>query len=151
MESAYDFKIAASDLKRPWGGFHCIASEDTPRFVQTYFPEYLSLLEDGVPLSPKLLLINPRCRLSWQYHDRRKELWKVVEGPVGIVQSLTDLPSAVYVAETGTQIVIEVQERHRLVGLLSAAVVAELWWHLDPTNPSTEEDIIRLQDDYRRV
>jgi hypothetical protein len=42
-------------------------------------------------------------------------------------------------------------ERHRLIGFETWGVVAEFWQHTDPTNPSNEEDIIRLQDDYSRV
>ena len=42
------------------------------------------------------------------------------------------------------------QERHRLVGLSNIGVVAEIWIHTDINNPSDEQDIVRLQDDYSR-
>ena len=42
------------------------------------------------------------------------------------------------------------QERHRLVGLSDIGVVAEIWIHTDVNNPSDEQDIVRLQDDYSR-
>ena len=42
------------------------------------------------------------------------------------------------------------QERHRLVGLSNIGVVAEIWIHTDVNNPSDEQDIVRLQDDYSR-
>jgi len=45
-------------------------------------------------MDPKILLIKPQARLSWQYHDRRGEIWKVLDGPVGVMTSLTDLQSS---------------------------------------------------------
>jgi hypothetical protein len=41
-------------------------------------------------------------------------------------------------------------ERHRLIGTDNWGVVAEIWIHTEPENPSDESDIIRLQDDYSR-
>ena len=48
--------------------------------------------------------------------------------------------------------IIELQkeERHRLIGLSDFGIVAEIWIHTDPANPSDENDIVRLQDDYAR-
>jgi hypothetical protein len=37
-----------------------------------------------------------------------------------------------------------------LIGLDQQALVAEIWQHTDPKNPSNEEDIVRLQDDFGR-
>jgi hypothetical protein len=42
------------------------------------------------------------------------------------------------------------EERHRLIGLDSWAIVAEIWQHTDIENPSNEEDIVRIQDDFGR-
>jgi len=41
-------------------------------------------------------------------------------------------------------------ERHRLIGLDEWGIVAEIWQHTNPKNPSDENDIIRLQDDFGR-
>jgi mannose-6-phosphate isomerase len=48
------------------------------------------------------------------------------------------------------QIVLQEGERHRLIGLDEASVLAEIWQHTDATHPSDEEDIIRVQDDFGR-
>ena len=48
---------------------------------------------------------------------------------------------------TGDQIKLKKGERHRLIGLTDYAVLAEIW-HTDPNNPSDENDIVRLSDDY---
>jgi mannose-6-phosphate isomerase len=42
-------------------------------------------------------------------------------------------------------------ERHRLIGLDSWRIVAEIWQHTDLENPSDEDDIVRLQDDFGRL
>jgi len=41
-------------------------------------------------------------------------------------------------------------QRHRLVGLDGWGIVAEIWQHTDASNPSDENDIVRLQDDFGR-
>ena len=40
--------------------------------------------------------------------------------------------------------------RHRIIGTNDYAIVAEIWIHTDKSNPSDENDIIRLQDDFNR-
>jgi hypothetical protein len=37
-----------------------------------------------------------------------------------------------------------------LIGLDDWGIVAEIWQHTDESNPSDEDDIVRLQDDYSR-
>ena len=101
-------------------------------------------------LSPKILMVKPGVRLSWQYHKRRAEIWRVVEGPVGIVRSATDEEGELVRFEAGETIVLEKGERHRLIGLEGWGVVAEFWQHTDPDHPSDEDDIVRVQDDYAR-
>jgi hypothetical protein len=41
-------------------------------------------------------------------------------------------------------------ERHRLIGLAGWGIVAEIWQHTDASNPSDEDDIVRVQDDFGR-
>jgi mannose-6-phosphate isomerase len=41
-------------------------------------------------------------------------------------------------------------ERHRLIGADGYGIVAEIWRHTDPANPSDENDIVRVQDDFGR-
>ena len=50
----------------------------------------------------------------------------------------------------GDQITLKQGERHRLIGLDNYGVVAEIWQHTDKNNPSDEEDIVRVQDDFGR-
>lgn len=82
------FHILSQDLTRPWGGFFVIEEDQAQRFANAYF-DGLSADELRIAgkLSPKILLVAPGQRLSWQYHHRRAELWRVVQGPVGVVTS----------------------------------------------------------------
>lgn len=46
---------------------------------------------------------------------------------------------------------LELGERHRLIGLQTWGVVAEIWQHTDAASPSDELDIVRVADDYQRT
>jgi mannose-6-phosphate isomerase-like protein (cupin superfamily) len=145
------FRFNATDFNRPWGGFFVIDESQADAFIEQFFPTYKK--EDlllGNKLSPKILVVAPQKRLSWQYHHRRAEIWRVVEGEVGVVQSDTDTETDMQTYEPGDIIVLKEGERHRLIGLNDWAVLAEIWQHTDPANPSTEEDIVRIQDDFGR-
>ena len=144
--------VVSSDFTRPWGGFFVIDENQAQEFANLYFDGLdVSGLRVSGKLSPKILLVKPEARLSWQYHYRRKETWRVVNGPVGIARSLTNEQGPVKTFETGNKVVMEKGERHRLIGLKNWGVVAEFWQHTDLNHPSDEEDIIRVQDDYKRA
>jgi mannose-6-phosphate isomerase len=143
--------IADEDLSRPWGGFYVLNESALTKFIEIYFPELrLGPEEKDLQMSPKILMVAPRKRLSWQYHFRRAEIWRVVSGPVGIMLSEGDGEQAVRTFSAGKQLRIAQGVRHRLVGLDTWGVVAEIWQHIDTSRPSDEADIIRLQDDFGR-
>ena len=52
---------------------------------------------------------------------------------------------------TGNKVAMEMAERHRLVGLENWGVFAEFWQHTDPSQLSDKEDVLRVQDDYKRA
>ena len=145
------FTIAKEDQARPWGGFFVIQEDQAQDFANTYF-DGLSVegLKISGKLSPKMLLVAPGQRLSWQYHHRRAEIWQVVQGPVGVATSDTDEQGEVKSYAVGERIVLKQGERHRLVGLEGWGVLAEIWQHTDAGNPSDEDDIVRVQDDFGR-
>lgn len=145
------FSIKTKDFSRPWGGFFVLDENQAELFIETYFPTYKK--EDlmlGNKLSPKILVVEPGKRLSWQYHHRRAEIWRVVEGEVGVVMSENNEETEVNVFEPGDIIVLTTGQCHRLVGLKDWGVIAEIWQHTDPAHPSNEDDIVRLQDDFGR-
>jgi len=144
--------VVGEDLARPWGGFLLISQSDVREFIGVYFPDS-DLHEDGeqLALSPKLLVVAPGRRLSWQYHRRRSEIWRIIEGPVGISRSLDDEEMPMRCYDAGEALRLELGERHRLIGLQKWGVIAEIWQHTDATSPSDERDIVRVADDYDRT
>lgn len=141
------FTVESFDINRPWGGFFCIDKKDVKLFVYQYFKINIDISR---PLSPKILIINPGKRISWQYHCRRKEIWIVLEGPVGVMKSPSNDETSVIIHQKDDMIFIDKEERHRLIGLENHGIVAEIWDHVDPNNLSNENDIIRVQDDFHR-
>jgi mannose-6-phosphate isomerase-like protein (cupin superfamily) len=145
------FEILQMDLQRPWGGFFVINEDQAQKFSDTYFSGIaVDQLKISGKLSPKILVVAPQTRLSWQYHHRRAEIWQVLSGTVGVVSSFTDQEAELKRYNPGDQIVLKQGERHRLVGLEDGGVIAEIWQHTDASNPSDESDIVRVQDDFGR-
>lgn len=145
------FTIIDKDDKRPWGGFFVIEESEAQEFANQYFNAIsVNELKISGKLSPKILLVAPNKRLSWQYHHRRAEIWTVTQGPVGIVTSYTDIEEEVKLYNVGDVIILQQGERHRLIGLENWGVVAEIWQHTNEGSPSDELDIIRVQDDFGR-
>lgn len=146
------FRVASKDMERPWGGFFVIDESQAPDFASHFFPgiEIQSLQISG-KLSPKILMVQPSKRLSWQYHFRRAEIWKLVAGCAGVMTSETDVQGPLQELSLNEIIRLRQGQRHRLVGLPGGwGMIAEIWQHTDASNPSDESDIVRLQDDFGR-
>ena len=146
------YKIISKDFGRPWGGFFVIDEKQAEKFGAEFFPgiEVSSLKVRGGKLSPKVLVVEANKRLSWQYHHRRSEIWRLAAGTAGVVTSMTDQQGTLKRLQIGEVIRLEKGQRHRLVGLDGWGMIAEIWQHTDPTNPSDENDIVRVQDDFGR-
>lgn len=148
------YQLVEQDDSRPWGAFFRLANNNADTFVQEFFqgldPAAARLGNEHTELSPKILLVSPEQRLSWQYHDRRAERWAFVT-PGGYYKSLTDEQGDLHSAESGDVVQFSQGERHRLTGVIGHyTLVAEIWQHAYKGQPSDEADIIRLQDDYSR-
>ena len=147
----FGFEIVAKDFDRPWGGFLVINESHSQEFADKFFDGInIENIKIGGKLSPKILVVKPNSKLSWQYHHRRAEIWRVYKGEVGVSRSFDDNQQSLKKFLPGDQITLKKGERHRLIGLSDFAVIAEIWQHTDPNNPSDENDIIRLSDDYGR-
>lgn len=148
------YTIVDADETKPWGAYYRMNDSEVSRFVSEFFPG-LSLKEaklghDDVGLSPKFLLVMPGHRLSWQYHGRRAERWRfLTDGAYH--KSATDDQNERNIVKAGEVVQFSQGERHRLCAdKNSYTLVAEIWQHTDPDNPSEEADIVRLSDDYQR-
>lgn len=143
--------IIAKDDARPWGGFLVIDENDGEKFITAFFPNLTKdQLSVSGKLSPKILIVAPGKRLSWQYHHRRAEIWKLIGGEAAVTTSDTDEEKETVTLQEGNITELRQGERHRLIGLDEWGIVAEIWIHTDPNYPSDEEDIVRVQDDFGR-
>ena len=79
------FSIIYEDFDRPWGGFFQIDERQSQKFVNTFISKEINL--DSLKISPKILIVEPNQRLSWQFHNRRKEIWKVYRNEIGVIRS----------------------------------------------------------------
>ena len=109
--------------ERPWGSYEVV--EERPGF------------------KVKVLEVKPGARLSLQRHARRAEHWVVVEGVADVVCGDRELK-----LQTGEHIHIPPGTNHRLgnSGDVKLSIVEiQLGDYLG------EDDIVRLEDDYKRI
>lgn len=147
------FKIIEENWKKPWGGYFKFSEKNIEKFIEQFFGKDFKLdkKHKKMKLDPKILVVEKNQRLSWQYHYRRAEYWKVISGEVEVIVSKSDkIPENGKVYRTGDLIILEKEIRHRLIGLDNWGMVSEIWVHTDSSNPSNEEDIVRISDDYGR-
>jgi mannose-6-phosphate isomerase-like protein (cupin superfamily) len=146
-----NFRLIDLDVTRPWGFFLSVDETQAPEFIKEFYGGIdLEGIDRTLPLRPKFLGIAPDKRLSWQYHHRRAEIWHCLAGEFDLVTSQTDDEDQTQRVKTGEVVSMPQGLRHRGVGLDSWALVAEIWQHTDPQNPSNEDDIVRVQDDFGR-
>jgi mannose-6-phosphate isomerase len=151
MLQQLNFTVVQQDLSRPWGGFYVIDETEAAAFAAHFFPdEDFEALKISEKLSPKILMVAPGKRLSWQYHHRRAEIWRCIDGTAAVATSFTDEEEQQETLHTGSKIILPQGRRHRLIGLDGWGVIAEIWQHTNAANPSDEADIVRLQDDFGR-
>lgn len=148
----HNLPVNKIDDTRPWGGFFVLDEAEAEKFISLYFSHLTKEdLSISGKLSPKILVVGPTKRLSWQYHHRRAEIWKLIGGTAGVVTSDTDHEKETTHLKIGDIIQLQQGERHRLIGLEEGwGIVAEIWRHTDAKNPSDEDDIVRVQDDFGR-
>jgi len=145
------FRVVNQALDKPWGGFFVIDESQAREFAAYYFPEVdFNTITITGSLSPKILAVAPGKRLSWQYHFRRAEIWRLVAGKAAITTSDDDVERFNREMKIGEIIRLKQGERHRLVGIDQWGMIAEIWQHTVPGHLSDEADIVRLQDDFIR-
>ncbi|MBM3210487.1 phosphoheptose isomerase [Candidatus Saccharibacteria bacterium] len=151
---ANDYEVVEVESAKPWGAYLRFNNQNANKFIAEFFPglspEDARLGNSEAELSPKILLVSPGQRLSWQYHDRRAERWTFLTDGA-YCKSSTNEEVEPMVAVKGEVVQFKTGERHRLIGRENEyTLVAEIWQHTDPDTLSDENDIVRVQDDYRR-
>jgi mannose-6-phosphate isomerase len=99
-------------------------------FINTFFSNIAIEFQKEAKLSPKILIVAPQKRLSWQYHFRRAEVWKVIlDTSIAIKVSDDDTePDFTQNLTSGDWIQLAQGERHRLIGIDDWGI-AEIWHH----------------------
>jgi D-beta-D-heptose 7-phosphate kinase/D-beta-D-heptose 1-phosphate adenosyltransferase len=94
----------------------------------------------------KTIYVEPKKRLSLQYHHLRKECWVLVEGEVSaVVSDGTTKKLVSKKLKTGEPFFIKKKQIHRLVSE-KGGVIVEI-----ALGDFKEDDIVRLSDDFGRV
>ena len=88
----------------------------------------------------KLLYIKPGSRLSLQYHNNRREFWKIVRGSAKV-----EVQNEKSSMNEGDDIIIPSGARHRIQANDTGCVVLEISY-----GSFDESDIVRIEDDYDR-
>ncbi len=150
----YGYTVVDRNDQKPWGAYLRFSNDEADSFVEEFFPELTPsearLGNKGAELSPKILIVSPNQRLSWQYHNLRAERWAFLTDGL-YDKSMTDQEEGVQTVRAGETVQFAAEERHRLIGRAAAyTLVTEIWKHLDSNNLSSEDDVVRLADDYSR-
>jgi mannose-6-phosphate isomerase-like protein (cupin superfamily) len=143
------FTIDYKDINKPWGAYFALKENQAQKFANLYFPSLILRFTNA--LKPKFLLIKPYKRLSWQYHHRRSEIWKILSEDVFISLNKNNDENQPIKYKQNSILQIPVLTRHRLIGGNKWGLVAEIWKHENDNFPSDENDIVRLQDDFSRI
>ena len=89
----------------------------------------------------KILRVNPDSECSLQYHNKRREFWKVLSGQV-----LAIIGDKVIEMKTDDEVEIPIGVKHRLKHKEGNVQVLEISF-----GDFDENDIVRLEDDYGRI
>ena len=109
--------------ERPWGLYYVIHDEDNYKL--------------------KRIEVNPNQRLSYQYHTKREESWTIVKGN-GIV-TVNDKEKKV---KTGDVIKLLIGDKHRIFNSGESDLV---FIEVQTGSYFGEDDIERIEDDYKRI
>lgn len=113
--------IKKYEEERPWGKFE--------RFT------------NNCVSTVKIIYVNPSKRLSLQSHNKRQEFWKVISG-----SGIFDVNGKVHNVKVGDEIVVNLGDKHRMIGGEEGMSVLEI-----STGDFDENDITRYEDDFGRV
>ena len=106
--------------KRPWGSFE--------------------KFNENERCTVKLLYIKPGYRLSLQYHNKRREFWKIVKGSATV-----EVQNERSSLNEGDTTIIPSGAKHRIQASNSGCIVLEISY-----GSFDENDIVRIEDDYDR-
>lgn len=107
---------------RPWGEYEVLLDSDACKV--------------------KKITVAPGQRLSYQYHENRREQWVVVKGQLTVVLNGRDV-----VLNPGMTLSIHIGDKHRAWNKTDSPVE---FIEVQTGTYFGEDDIIRIEDDYGR-
>ena len=108
--------------ERPWGCYDVLLDTDTTKV--------------------KIITVKPGGRLSYQYHDKRSEVWACVKGKLSVI-----LDDVLHELFPGDSIVIPQGAKHRA---FNDTMEVSQFIETQTGTYFGEDDIVRLEDDYDR-
>ena len=120
MGSNFDWVVTKTET--PWGKFKVLLSEKDVKV--------------------KKIVIKPYSRLSYQYHNKRREQWVVISGVLSII-----LDDKKVFRSPGESISIPLGAKHRAWNETHEPVV---FIEVQTGEYFGEDDIVRIEDDYNR-
>ena len=112
-----------NNTERPWG---------------RYF-----VLEDNENYKIKRIEVNPKGRLSYQYHHRRAEVWTCIQGKLSVI-----LDDTLHELFSGDSLNIPQGAKHRA---FNDTMELAQFIEVQTGTYFGEDDIVRIEDDYERV
>ena len=119
----WDWQDMLGKETRPWGTYEVLL--DT---------EYCKV---------KRIIVKPHSRLSYQYHNKRREQWTVVKGNLTII-----LDDEKIFRTAGESVHIPLGARHRAWNETGEEII---FIEVQTGSYFGEDDIIRIEDDYKRT
>lgn len=117
------FELLNQDIKRPWGHYAVLQSEQG--------------------FLVKCIVVNPKQKLSLQYHHHREEHWVVLQGKALVTKG----DEQIYLI-VGQSIDISIEEIHSLQNV-SEEILKIL--EIQRGEILDENDIVRIEDRYGRA
>jgi mannose-6-phosphate isomerase-like protein (cupin superfamily) len=108
-------------VKRPWGQFE--------QFTQNEMT------------TVKVISVNPNSSLSLQFHNKRREFWRVLSG-----HPLITIGENTTAANPGDDLTIEKLQKHRIATKDDLVQILEIAY-----GDFDENDIVRIEDIYGRA
>ena len=109
--------------KRPWGSFYVIHDEQNYKL--------------------KRIEVNSNHRLSYQYHKKRSEIWIIIEG-----EATVTIDGKIKKYYKGQAVIIPKGAKHRVENNQSNKLI---FIEVQTGSYFGEDDIIRIEDDYKRI
>ena len=111
-----------NNSERPWGRY-CV-------------------IEDNENYKIKRIEVNPKSRLSYQYHKKRSETWVIIEG-----EATVTIEGKNKNISQGDTIIIPRTSKHRIENTGNDKLI---FIEVQTGTYFGEDDIVRLEDDYDR-